>query len=160
MSTYGRSFPVGMVALLLIALATAACGSPDASSEATASPTSTVAITTTSASTATTTATTSPEGRVAVTLADGGVLDCPSEMLESSISDFPADIRGEASPELALAAVFDPPQGTSAVFSETSDSVIFEFTSGDGYRVAHYGAHRVPSGGWVINTTESCFEEP
>ena len=88
-----------------------------------------------------------------------GVLDCPTEVFESSTSDVDVHAPGSPSADAALALLtvdLGRPPGDPRVEAATERQVVYLFTDQQGHRLGRVVVAQTASGGWFVEQTERC----
>lgn len=95
---------------------------------------------------------------VEVVAPSGGKLDCPDELVASSVAELMDDAVGADSAEAALGALpsLDRPKGQSMVEDSNSEEVVFLFADADGNRRGRVGTGRQGDRGWFVLWVEKC----
>lgn len=100
-----------------------------------------------------------PPDEVSEVQTRNGLLDCPSDLVQYSVTDLDVDALGSPTPDAALALLTPDlglPTGVASVESEDVDDVVFVFTDSEGHRRGRVVVSRPGSGGWFVMATERC----
>jgi hypothetical protein len=87
-----------------------------------------------------------------------GTLDCPDELISSSIGEFLEDAVGADSAQEALDKLpsWAPPRGEPGVENQEPEETVFLFLDDDGNRLGRVGTASPTDRGWFVLWIDKC----